>query len=682
VTNRFDGTISRIDPNGGKVVDIPVGPDPTGIAVGFGSVWVGLAGSNTVVRVDPDTNSVTQSVGVGNGPGSLAVSAHAVWTVNSLDDTVSEINPDTGSVVDTIGVGDGPSGIQVVQGTVWVANEWDGTLSRFEPGLTPARAVVIGSVPQGLTSVTGDLWVSVRGTSTSHRGGTLRMVSSTGFNTLDTRVANDVVSARVLHLIGDGLVAFEPIGGANATLVPDLATSIPTPTDDGTTYSFEIRSGVSYSNGEVLAPSDFRRALEQGFSYSRGAHKYYFGGLVGAEACGDEPGTCDLSEGIVTDDATGTITFHLAAPDPEFLYKLTSPLAYPVPPSVADEEQATTGIPGTGPYMLKAPMTPGGLALVRNPQFQVWSTAAQPDGYVDRIEWTIGDEPEAQVEAVATGEADLMFDVVASGLLEDVRVQFAAQVHSTPISRTYFDVLDNEMPPFNDVRVRQAINLAVDRERVAQIFSGVPTCQQIPPNFPGYQPYCPYTTDPEPDGEGLWTAPDFERAQRLVRRSGTAGMPVTFKYAAAIYGPEWVSVGDYMVELLDELGYRVSVWSSRVGGSPDPGNGPQVELGGWGADYPAASNVITPIFSCDAPFFVSGFCDEEIDAMIDHALEVQSNDPAAAGTLWVEIDRAIVDQAPFLWLANPIDVDFVSERVGNYQSNLQYAVLLNQLWVR
>ena len=129
----------------------------------------------------------------------------------------------------------------------------------------------------------------------------------------------------------------------------------------------------------------------------------------------NEPRTCDLSEGIVTDDANGTITFHLVAPDPEFLYKLTLPFAYPVPPSVPDEEQMTAGVPGTGPYMLEAPMTDEGLALVRNPHFRVWSPAAQPDGYVDRIEWTFGVEPEAQVEAVAAGDADLALDAMALG---------------------------------------------------------------------------------------------------------------------------------------------------------------------------------------------------------------------------------------------------------------------------
>ena len=62
-------------------------------------------------------------------------------------------------------------------------------------------------------------------------------------------------------------------------------------------------------------------------------------GSSGPRRAGSTLDKCDLSEGIVTDDASGTITFHLVAPDPEFVYKLTIPFAYPVPPSVPDEER-------------------------------------------------------------------------------------------------------------------------------------------------------------------------------------------------------------------------------------------------------------------------------------------------------------------------------------------------------
>jgi peptide/nickel transport system substrate-binding protein len=151
-------------------------------------------------------------------------------------------------------------------------------------------------------------------------------------------------------------------------------------------------------------------------------------------------------------------------------------------------------------------------------------------------------------------------------------------------------------------------------------------------------------------------------------------MRVRFK--AAPWMPR--ELGDYMVELLEDLGYRVRDGS---------GKNPQMFLGGWVPDYPAASSMFVNIFTCDAIFYATGFCDPRIDAMIDHALEVQTHDPVAAGALWAEIDRAIVDQALYLWLVNPIDVVFVSERVDNYQSNSVYGtayggLLLDQLWLR
>jgi peptide/nickel transport system substrate-binding protein len=692
VTNRFDATISRVDSGGGEVVEIPVGPDPRGIAVGFGSVWVGLAASNTVVRVDPQTNEVTQSIGVGNVPGALTVSADAVWVVNTLDDTVSSIDPEAGRVTSVLEVGDVPSGIAVVSGAVWVANEADGTLSRIEPGQTSVRTMVIGSAPQGLAGVNGDLSVSVRGTATSHRGGTLRMVSLyepfPAGPTLDPGYAYDPGSWQLVHLLGDGLVAFEPVGGANPTLVPDLATSIPAPTDRGRTYTFELREDIRYSNGEVVAPTDFRRAFERAWvlPFNKEVFEGLYGGLVGSEACGGEPAACDLPDGIVTDDVTGAITFNLVAPDPEFLYKLTLPFAYPVPPSTPDEHQPEEGVPGTGPYMLEAPVTPEGLALVRNPHFQIWSPAAQPDGYVDRIELAFGVEPEAQIEAVAAGNADVAVDTAASDKLGELFVQFAAQVHTSPQASTQFVVLDTQRPPFDNVEVRRAINLALDRDRVVQIFggegTGLPTCQQLPPNFPGYEPYCPYTMDPGPEGEGSWTAPDLEEAQRIVRSSGTAGMRVVLEFTPAS-GPQEALLGDYIVELLDELGYRGGARPIPYGKYQSLGNEFQMLLGGWLADYPAASGFISNFFSCDATiFFASGLCEPRIDAMIDRASRLQLEDPAASGALWAEIDREIVRQAPYLWLVNGIAVAFVSERVGNYQVHHQWGGLLNQLWVR
>ena len=101
------------------------------------------------------------------------------------------------------------------------------------------------------------------------------------------------------------------------------------------------------------------------------------------------------------------------------------------------------------------------------------------------------------------------------------------------------------------------------------------------------------------------------------------------------------------------------------------------------ADHPAASNFIAGRFTCHASFTPpASFCDRKIDRMINHALLVQTDDQTAASPLWAAIDRAIVDEAPYLWLVNELNIDFVSERVGNYQRSPQWGLLYDQLWVR
>jgi peptide/nickel transport system substrate-binding protein len=696
VTNRFDGTVSKIDPDKGAVGEvverISVGLDPSGIAVGFGSVWVALAGSNQVVRVDPQTNEVASPIDVGNAPASLVVSPDAVWVVNRIADTVSRIDPETNLEVEAIPVGDGPSGIAFVEGAVWVANGSDGTLSRIDPGSNAVSpAVRIGSIPQGLATAAESLWVTVRGTATSHLGGTLRLVSTRDNmpSSLDPGVSYLSSTWSILVIVGDGLVGFKRVGGVDgATLVPDLAVSLPTPTDDGKTYRFQLRPGIAYSNGEIVVASDFRRAIEREFPLkdvisgeSIGAN--YFGVLVGGEACSLEPKTCDLSRGIETDDDANTITFHLLRPDPEFLYKLAMPLGFPVPASTPDEEQIRAGVPGTGPYRLEAPMTPHRLVLVRNEHFHQWSVDAQPAGNVDRIEWAFGGTPDKHANAVASGHADFMgFPFETPSQIEDLRVRFAGQVYEHPTMALYYLSLNTKLPPFNDADVRRALNLAVDRQKLVEIFGSAAvrlTCQVLAPGFPGYEPYCPYTIDPGPRGQ--WTEPDMDQAQHLVKRSGTAGTHVTFWYE-----PYEQAQAEYFVHLLKNLDFDAQLRSTSNVFAPlsDPDRGVQIAPAGWNIDYLAPSNFIAPLVTCDsipAPNY-GGFCNKDIDRMIELAARIPTEDAAASHQAWVEVDHAITDQAPIVPFANPNDFDFVSERVGNYQYNPQWGLLFAQVWVQ
>jgi peptide/nickel transport system substrate-binding protein len=154
-----------------------------------------------------------------------------------------------------------------------------------------------------------------------------------------------------------------------------------------------------------------------------------------------------------------------------------------------------------------------------------------------------------------------------------------------------------------------------------------------------------------------------------------------------------VKVGRYFVSLLKGLGYRASLklappdeYFSSISDSRA-----RVQIGfyGWAADYPAASNFINSLFSCDSfvpattnQVNVSEFCDPRIDAEIKRALTVQASDPTASGDLWAEIERQIVDQAPWVSLHTAKAASLVSKRVGNYQYNLQWGPLFDQFWVR
>jgi peptide/nickel transport system substrate-binding protein len=311
---------------------------------------------------------------------------------------------------------------------------------------------------------------------------------------------------------------------------------------------------------------------------------------------------------------------------------------------------------------------------------------------VDRIEWTFGGTSEEHVDAVANGEADYMVQDVPPSRVEDLRVRFAGQVHEHPMLSTLYLFLDTALPPFDDVDVRRALNLAVDRRRIVELHGGPTaaalTCQILPPNFPGYEPYCPYTIGSGSGGQ--WTGSEMEEARRLVRHSGTAGTHVTFWFS-----PVWADLGvsaeaeaEYFVQLLEELGFVADVrstgstWGEHFRALEDPDRGIQIAPAGWVQDYPAASHFFTNLLTCGSLANYGAFCDPEVDAMVERAARIQTDDPAASGEAWAEVDRAITDQAPWVPLVNRVDVDFVSERLENYQYNPQWFLLLAQVWVR
>jgi len=721
VANVTDETLSRIAPATGSVIEtIPLGATPSALTAGNGGIWVTSAATGRLLFVDPGTNLVSRRpFAVGASPSGVAVGAGSVWIADSSGKVV-RLDPANGRK-HTVMAGGTPTGIVFADGAVWVAGSREGSVARIDPHTDSARLIHIGDHPVALAAAGPDVLSTVLPSLASHRGGTLTLYSSITAHARpgDPATAWDYSDWQMFTATNDGLVAFGHKGGpAGATLVPDLAKSLPAPTDMGRTYTFRLRPGVRYSSGALVRPEDFRRELERVFKLNlAGAASAYYSSLVGASQCEKDPPNCHLSRAIVADDTANTVAFHLAAPDPDFLYKLAMPFADAVPAGTPDRPVNPADLPATGPYMTQSLLlSPGRFLarhprlrgwpsqgpqprpswiLVRNPRFREWSAQAQPGGYPDRIVARLGIAPDQGVKDVEHGRLDV-FDGPPASQLEGLATHYADQLHARPQAGTIGLFLNTRVRPFTSLAARQAVNYAVDRNKVLGMIGGPlaggTTCQILPPTLAGYQPYCPYTV--ATGQSGAWAGPDLAKAEQLVQASGTAGAKVTV--LAGIWDPSEPGreIGNYLVSILNKIGYRAvlrDVTDSRLAFAQAADSDRKIQIGefSWYGDFPDPSDFFVPLFTCHS--FVphsadngneSEFCNRGIDAEMTRAGQLWAGHPNAADLLWAKIDQDVVNQAPWVPLYNRNTLVLVSRRVGNFQFHPFWDLFLDQLWVR
>jgi peptide/nickel transport system substrate-binding protein len=737
VTNSGGRTVSRIKAATARVVQtIDVGNGPIAIASAGPSVWVANATDSTVVRLDAQTGKLAIDartgklalpIGVATTPDALAADADGLWVASEFVSAISRLNPITGETIDVIPLAGRPSAIALDSDSLWVAaadgtvarihrdtngvtatidvggqldsiaitdeSVWVGDrsgyvhrLSRTEPFSARSKIATVTSVA-ALAVVEGNVWAAAQVSLASHRGGTLRILLP-GPSRADTDPLGQSGN-NVSLLEADGLVGYRRVGGvAGAALLPDLASTIPNPTNGGLIYTFHLRPNMAYSMGEPVRAADFRRAIERSFQIGLGlgvSAQLFFGSIVGTGPCVVEDGPpvdrCDLSKGILTDETTNTVTFNLSKPDPDFLFKLAMPSAYPVPEGVAMHGYIKGVFPGTGPYVVSE-VSDTEVRLTRNPRFEVWDAAVRPDGFADEIVFSVVEDAAQRIAMVENEEADYLHR--GRALPEPFRASetlYGGQWHVAS-NTTYAAWMNAAIKPFDNVQVRQAVNLAIDRAHMADVYGGPPvvaiTCQVLPPGFPGYRPYCPYT--PDPDAGGQWRGADLDTAHRLVEESGTAGMHVVVGPSAAPYSEE----RDYLGEVLKKLGYDVTVDTETDFDHRAQATNAgiiAIEPVGWGPDYLAPS-IFFGLFTCDGSREVGiNFCDPEFDLAFKEALNLQATDPAASWKAWADVDRKAVDLALWAPLYNA-GGDFVSARVGNYQFSPNGSVLFDQMWVQ
>lgn len=679
VTNAEDRSVSRIDARTGAVsATIQTGSAGRGIAFGAGSVWVTDDLAGTIVRIDPRTNRVTNRRAVGNSPGDVVYGDGAVWVTDAIDATISQIDPKTLVVRSALPLAGSPSALAYSGGAIWIALEFDQRVVKIDTRERRRTSIPLAGRPTGLAAVPEGVWVAVRPSGEGRRGGRL-IVLGGPVGSIDPAV-NDLTPG-LSGLAYDGLTAYRRAGGSEgAQLVPNLAAALPSPTDDGRSYTFSIRPGIRYSDGTLLAPADFRRGLERILTLAQPSwlHDSALTKVAGAATCSQR--ACDLSRGVVV-EGRDTVTFRLTEPDASFLFALKA-LA-PVPAGTPMRDVGAAAVPSTGPYSIERYVRGRQVTMGRNPYFRSWSRLARPDGYADEIVWRIDVPPEEGVRLVLAGKADVLLNGVPAERVQELAARYPRQLRLVPQHATVFAFLNTKRAPFDDVRVRRALNYAVDRRLVAALHGGPgvaqPTCQLLPPTVPGFRRYCPYTA--APDSSGAWKAPDFEKARRLVAASGTAGEKVvvwTF--------PFFAKEGNHVASVLRRLGYLAELkefpdpatYFERLNRNPAA----QVGLGGWFGTQLASDTFVT--LTCGFPANWARFCDPRLDANVRRLARSQASDPAARAVLARRIDHMLVHQAPWVPLFTPRLADLISSRVGNYQANAyaSSSVLLDQLWVR
>ena len=227
MTNRADGTVTRIDPTTLVTTTIPVGHSPAAVSVNAAGAWIANAGDNRVVRVDTDTNAVAGTTPVGEGPTAVAATPTAIWVANGGDGTVMRLDPKSGTVQRTIHLGGTPDSLATLGGQVWVA---------------------IASAPPRQAEA----------------GGVAHITTQSDVTSLDPAVEG--VPPPVSYATCANLVTLpdEP-APEGSRIVPEVAEAIPVPSADGRTYTFKIRPGFRFSppSNEPVTAMTFKSTIER-----------------------------------------------------------------------------------------------------------------------------------------------------------------------------------------------------------------------------------------------------------------------------------------------------------------------------------------------------------------------------------------------------------------------------------
>lgn len=466
---------------------------------------------------------------------------------------------------------------------------------------------------------------------------------------LDPAQVTDINSGQVLNQVYDTLVRYDSHGA----LVPDLATSW-TSSPDGLTYTFHLRPNVKFANGDTMNAAavvfTYERMLDKtnpGYKYG----PYPFGAFFYG----------DISH--VTAVNPTTVQFTLSKPEASFLSSLTVLTGAIVDPKSVLTEGKKFALEGegTGPFMVKSWQRGQQLTLIPNPHY--WGSAPS----LSQVVFIPIVQSSQRATDLQAGTVDMVINPSPVDLSQirtaGDKIAMQAGPHIWWIGMNLLN------PPFNSVKVRQALNYAINRTAITKNIlygTGIPANQPLAPGQMGFDPNSnPYHYNPTKAKQLLAEAgyPHGFSTTLLVPTSGS-GMQNPTSMATAIQG-YWAAIG--VTVKVEELDW--GTYLNRVGAGAKASNLDMWELS-WMDSAVDPSLVLNPLLASSSwpPGFNTGFYkDPQVDALLQKA--ETTSDPAQRSQLYQQAESLINQDAPWVFVDHAKSVVAYTPSVVGFQLN-------------
>jgi peptide/nickel transport system substrate-binding protein len=352
-------------------------------------------------------------------------------------------------------------------------------------------ALLIAAATVGVASSATSKHPTKVSLSKAHKGGVLRIdQSSTDFDTVDPGLAYVTNDWSLLYTTQMLLVNFpEKNGQAGSVLYPEGATSFPTVSNDGKTYTFHIRPGLKFSDGSPVTAASWQRAWERNLSPKMGSPYGVNDGFQNVVVGGTQflAGKSQHISGITAKGLT--LTFRLTKPNPTFTSFLSMQWFGAVKPDMAYTTTGLNTYPSAGPYYISS-RDPGKTTVIKRNPYYKGSRPANPD----EIVFTSNTDQNQSLLQTKAGQTDLDMSTVPPTAAASLGTPNApgSQFHVGPTSCVIYALLNTARAPTNSLAVRKAINWGIDRPALVRLlgkYAGARTDQILVPGIPGYKPY-------------------------------------------------------------------------------------------------------------------------------------------------------------------------------------------------